>query len=268
MGLLLDAARPSRRRRFCLDRRKEGARDQQLNSSEWRSLASFAMVGCVSGTAANMSSATTEDGMPWPRQFSPADAAAGAADGGGKGTGSVGEPHHGPTSCRLRRTTAEDSRGQQHVAHTVRKRKHRRPRPAAAASTYLSVDELPGQARPSQTIPHMQLQAHAPGASHLDTLPACYTNKQAVPAVRWRYEYACHRWSFKANMSERIATGPWKRGCWHQGRGDALRLAFRAIVGDWQKREQGAKRERARAWREERRGRVERRRREERKREP
>ncbi|KAL7817453.1 hypothetical protein V8C44DRAFT_320669 [Trichoderma aethiopicum] len=91
--------------------------------------------------------------MPWPRQISPADAAADAADGGGRGTGSVGEPHHGPTSCRLRRTTAEDSRGQQHVAHTVRKRKHRRPRPAAAASTYLLVDELPGQARPGHARP-------------------------------------------------------------------------------------------------------------------
>lgn len=33
---------------------REGAKDQQVNTSEWRSFANFVMVRCVSGTAANL----------------------------------------------------------------------------------------------------------------------------------------------------------------------------------------------------------------------
>lgn len=80
----------------------------------------------------------------------------------------------------------DDSRGPQHVAHTVRKREHRRPRPAAATSTYLLVDELPASpsARPGQAMPDHP--THAVAGTRSPSKPSGYPAGPATLINRTR----------------------------------------------------------------------------------
>ncbi|KAL7817117.1 hypothetical protein V8C26DRAFT_77255 [Trichoderma gracile] len=143
-------------------------------------------------------------------------------EGGGIGSG---EPHHGPTSCRPRSRTAEDS-----TRRTYSTKNTRRPRHAAAASTYLLVDELPavcqampGPAGPSHTCScrhtHPEQAIPCRPATLISRTRSTVAVRICVPLVELQGK--------QTNKSERIATGPWMRGCWHQGNGaDALRLAL------------------------------------------